>query len=153
MWSYLSYLYIYPAYGSSFCYVLNPHQFTMGKNKTGLALRASEYTTKGIIVNGQNLVCSYCGIMVPNTKTQIEQHLNTKKHKNNVGVKTKFKTLPAMEAESEFSRDVCKVSKSFVRLKILIYLLNKEFKNVNCVFLMYRFLWDATFLFINYAIR
>lgn len=102
--------------------------------KTSLVARAKQFQSEGIVhdrINSKEaLICTYCGIDIKNSKSQIKQHTETAKHKSNRLLKSKHQTLSNMKVETEFGKDLCRVSDTCmcIRRYYIILTVRAEYK-------------------------
>lgn len=88
---------------------------TMPKaNSTNAAkLRAvsHEFETDGIIPNpnSTDLLCRYCGSVIPMKRSQIVQHIGTLKHAKAKETKSKFQLMEQCNSSQQFSASLCRV--------------------------------------------
>lgn len=71
---------------------------------------AKEFKDRDIVEEGSSLFCKACGVTLGMTKFLVKQHINSKKHKASVDLKSKHQTLPAArQRKSDFASELCEV--------------------------------------------
>lgn len=82
---------------------------TPGKLPTTLRERAAKYKSEGVILDRNDLFCSYCMCPLANNKFRIEQHISSRKHEDSKHLKQRQQTVFGMKKDTEFGQDLCRV--------------------------------------------
>lgn len=82
-----------------------------GKGNSKLRSVAREFCDEGIMLDGtgDKLICQYCSTVVQSKRSQMTQHIATKKHDNAKKLKMKQQLLDQCTTENKFMRDLCQV--------------------------------------------
>ncbi len=70
---------------------------------------ATEFQKDSLVAEGSTLICRCCILEMNVKRSQILQHLNTEKHKKNLGIKCKQQLISETYTERDFNSDLCKV--------------------------------------------